>query len=53
MIKDLTTAVSNQHLVIVGKKLNIYFTGKMIGLPDDFLTNKKDSKGGGVIQVLL
>ena len=25
----------------------------MIGLPDDFLTNKKGSKGGGVIQVIL
>jgi hypothetical protein len=25
--------------------------GKMIGLPDEFLTNKKGSKGGGVIQV--
>ena len=26
-------------------------SGKMIGLPDEFLTNKKGSKGGGVIQV--
>ena len=25
----------------------------MINLPDDFLSNKKGSKGGGVIQVIL
>ena len=29
------------------------FSGKMIGLPDEFLTNRKGSKGGGVIQVSL
>ena len=27
------------------------WVGKMINLPDDFLSNKKGSKGGGVIQV--
>lgn len=26
------------------------FLGKMVGLPDDFLSNKKGSIGGGVIQ---
>ena len=31
----------------------MYFSniGKMIGLPNQFLTNEEGSKGGGVIQV--
>ena len=29
-----------------------FISGKMIGLPTEFLTNEEGSKGGGVIQVI-
>ena len=32
--------------------LSYFISGKMIGLPTEFLTNEEGSKGGGVIQVI-
>jgi hypothetical protein len=31
--------------------INTLFTGKAIGLPDDFIASSSGNKGGGVIQV--